>query len=273
MIDVLNCGAGVQSTAILLAVRDGVLPPLDHAIFADTGWEPKDIYDHLPGLERLCQDMGTQWHVVTIGRSILDDSMVAKLPSQDRKPGERWASMPLFIQNADGTRGMIRRQCTYEYKIRPIDRKLRELIGLKPRQRAPKTPTVRQWYGISFDERRRMKLPDHDWVENFYPLVEDRHSRSWCENYITDAGWTAVKSACIGCPFHDDGAWRRMKLERPDEFAEACRVDDQIRVAPDRRGAAFLHSSLIPLREVDFRNDFDKGQLPLFEECSGTCWT
>ena len=36
---ILSLGAGVQSSAVLLMSCDGVLPKLDCAIFADTGWE------------------------------------------------------------------------------------------------------------------------------------------------------------------------------------------------------------------------------------------
>ena len=46
----LNLGAGVQSTTLaLMAARgelpDGELP--DFAVFADTGWEPTAVYQHL----------------------------------------------------------------------------------------------------------------------------------------------------------------------------------------------------------------------------------
>jgi hypothetical protein len=43
----LSLGAGVQSTTLLLMALDGTLPGLDYAIFADTGWEPQRVYDHL----------------------------------------------------------------------------------------------------------------------------------------------------------------------------------------------------------------------------------
>ncbi|WSA82652.1 hypothetical protein OG930_06905 [Streptomyces sp. NBC_01799] len=44
---VLSLGAGVQSTCLLLMAAEGHLPGLDVAIFADTGWEPRAVYDHL----------------------------------------------------------------------------------------------------------------------------------------------------------------------------------------------------------------------------------
>ena len=49
---------------------------------------------------------------------------------------------------------MIQRQCTGQYKIQPVVKKVRELHGLKPRQRMPKTE---MWLGITLDEIQRMK--------------------------------------------------------------------------------------------------------------------
>ncbi len=50
MIEVLNLGAGVQSSAVLLMSIEGVLPKLDCAVFADTRWEPPAVYKQLDWL-------------------------------------------------------------------------------------------------------------------------------------------------------------------------------------------------------------------------------
>lgn len=48
---VLSLGAGVQSTTMALMAAHGEIGPMpDCAIFADTGWEPKSVYDHLEWL-------------------------------------------------------------------------------------------------------------------------------------------------------------------------------------------------------------------------------
>lgn len=49
---VLSLGAGIQSTTLVLLSAEGVLPKLDAAVFADTGWEPAGVYEHLDRLER-----------------------------------------------------------------------------------------------------------------------------------------------------------------------------------------------------------------------------
>ena len=47
----LSLGAGIQSSTVLLLACEGVIPRFDVALFADTGWEPKAVYEHLDWLE------------------------------------------------------------------------------------------------------------------------------------------------------------------------------------------------------------------------------
>ena len=48
----LSLGAGVQSTVLALMAERGEygLPKPDVAVFADTGWEPPSVYEHLDWL-------------------------------------------------------------------------------------------------------------------------------------------------------------------------------------------------------------------------------
>ena len=71
-----------------------------------------------------------------------------------------------------------------------------------------------------------------------------------------------------------------MKIEEPDSFAEAVRVDKIYRElkiqtgvgATKQRGVPFLHSSRVPLDEVDFSTAEDNGQQVMFgNECEGLC--
>lgn len=43
---ILSLGAGVQSTALLVMAAEGLID-VDAAVFADTQWEPRKVYDHL----------------------------------------------------------------------------------------------------------------------------------------------------------------------------------------------------------------------------------
>ena len=171
---VLSLGAGVQSTTLALMAAHGEIGPMpDCAVFADTGWEPAAVYDHLAWL-RSGNVLPFPVHVVS-GGDIRADLLRAGT-------GERWASIPAFTRTVRGIRievGMIRRQCTKDYKIVPIRRKVRALAGLT-RRRSPAEPVVEQWIGISFDEIVRMKPSFEPWQVNRWPLIERAMTRADC---------------------------------------------------------------------------------------------
>lgn len=47
MMRFLSLGAGVQSSTLALMIALGELPPVDAAIFSDTHWEPRAVYEWL----------------------------------------------------------------------------------------------------------------------------------------------------------------------------------------------------------------------------------
>ena len=49
---VLSLGAGVQSSTLFFKVLRGEIAPVDIAIFADTGNEPKEVYEWLKYLKK-----------------------------------------------------------------------------------------------------------------------------------------------------------------------------------------------------------------------------
>jgi hypothetical protein len=277
MIEVLNLGAGVQSSTVLLMSVCGDLPHIDHAIFADTQWEPQAVYRWLEWLTPIAELAGICVHRVTKGR--IRDDMLRSMVRGKVADGVRHVSMPLYTQNKDGTQGLIRRQCTKEYKIEPIERHLtQKILGLQPKGRLPKEPIVRRWYGISYDERQRARTADADgnWCTNWYPLIERYVTRLMCLDWMQAHGYPEPpRSACIGCPFHSNAEWRRLTDRSPEEFADAVEFDKAIRHCGGMRGDVFVHRDMVPLDEVDLRTYVDRGQLLLFDdfrdECSGMC--
>lgn len=246
-IRLLSLGAGVQSTVLALKACNGELPGLDGAIFADTGWEPAAVYRQV---ERLAAEFT---------RADIPLYRVSKgnLRSDTLDPTKRFVSVPWFVRNPDGSRGMARRQCTGEYKRALINRKARELLGAKP----PDFRTVRrgrvaeQWIGFSTDEIHRVDdRRDNLYTVKRYPLLDLNMSRKDCQRWLKASGWGEVaKSACIGCPFHGNAYWREMRASRPEEWADAVDFDRQIRKGgvrdgkPAINGEAFLHRSCVPL--------------------------
>lgn len=253
--NILSLGAGVQSTTLLMLSAAGDLPKLDAAIFADTGWEPAAVYEHLVRLDReVAQPAGIPIYRVSSG-NIRDDAL---------NPDHRFASMPLFVRNPDGSRGMARRQCTSEYKVRPIKEQVRRLLGAKDKANGrpgnpPKGAQVTQWIGISTDEFHRAKDSDVGYIKHTFPLLDINWSRQHCLDYLADSGWESTpKSACIGCPFHHDSQWRDLRDNHPEEWDDAVDFDQAIRNGSARanangdelRGSMFLHSLLLPLADA-----------------------
>ncbi len=245
-----------------MAAHGAVGPMPDCAIFADTGREPRAVYEHL---DWLMSPNVLPFPVVVVGAGNMRDNLLAA------SRGERWASIPAFARSVDRrgnvSIGMIRRQCTGDYKIEPIRRKVRELVQLT-RKRSPTFAVVEQWIGISFDEVIRMKPSREAWQRNRWPLIEERMTRRDCLAWLRKSGYPdPPKSACIGCPFHDNGRWRAMRDHDEEAWRDAIDVDRAIRTGiRGIRGEVYLHRSGVPLEEADH------GQLDLWpNECEGMC--
>jgi len=281
---IANIGAGVQSTTMLLLSIHGELPKPDAAIFADTKWEPSYVYEQVDWLRAQAERAGIPFYVVTAGA--LPDAIKAainKAPGPNGGVIGRVSNPPFYVQSPqDGPtpkkEGRLRRGCTRDYKIAPIHRKCRELaeerFGTK---RLPENCVV-QWRGISLDEIHRTRSKgdrDPKYIAVEYPLIDLRFTRLRCVDFLKDHGYHVPrKSACLGCPFHDNAYWRSLKQNHPDEFEATAEFDQKIRSGlPGVAGEVYMHRSLIPLAQVDLSPD-DQRFLPGFaEECDGVCNT
>lgn len=276
---VISLGLGVQSTWLYIASSIGILPKVDAAIFADTGREKTKTLEYLNWLIGWA-DKNSSIPLIVIQKK----NLYADLLNTENITGDRFSSIPAYTKNVDGSVGMLRRQCTNEYKIEQVDKAIRELLGLKPKMRIK--GVVEIWKGISIDEIQRMTIPHEKWKTFVYPfcgyhvsnkagaiksLSEYRMTRSSIINeYIKYNMPVPPKSSCVFCPYQSDRAWFDMKNNNPEDFTAAVKVDEAIRNSAKKGilSPAFLHDSCRPLKDIDFSgndNDLWKG------ECSGTC--
>lgn len=264
MLTVLNLGGGVQSSTLALMLDRGELDPMpDLAIHADTQSDPPHV---MAMVDWLAATVSYEVMVVTNG-SVADDLALGR-----NTTGHSFISPPLHIRHADGTSGMGRRQCTDEYKVRPIDRAIRERLGLVKGARWPTHPVVTQVFGISVDEAIRVRDPRRPATLNAYPLVDARITRAQCAAWWTanapDDAPALGRSACFVCPYQSSGEWRDLRAAHPDLFARAVDIDAAVRDTADD-GAQFLHRSRLPLADAV---DADDAQGDLFGgECDGLC--
>jgi hypothetical protein len=243
---VISLGAGVQSTTMALMAAHGEITPMpDCAIFADTQWEPRAVYAHLEWLVGVLP-----FPVAQVSLGNLKEAVTAG----------GFSSVPFYTDT-----GLGARQCTYQYKLRPLYKEVRRLLG-------GKTPKggCEMWVGISTDEMVRMKDARVQYIKNRFPLVEKGLKRHDCLRWMEERGYpTPPRSACLGCPFKRDSEWRQTRDGPQDEWLATIEADKQIRAASGK--PQFMHRSLKPLDEVDLSTAEDHGQLNFLSECEGMC--
>lgn len=277
MLNILMLGAGIQSSTILLMSEAGDLPRLDGAIFSDTQWESRRTYKHLDWLKK---QVSIPLHVVSAGN--LREHTIQGMTGGKKEEGEIYASIPLRTLRPDGSQGMIRRQCTKEYKINPIDKFIkRELLGLR-KYETMSAGMVGKWFGISSDEAKRVRIARNAWERNIYPLLnmpeqflEHPFSRVDCEEWLLERfpDYRIPRSSCLGCPYHSRAEWRSVR-EDSIEWEETIAVDRAIRNNNKIGAQCFLFRDCIPLEEADIDSAEDKGQMIfdfLESECLGYC--
>ena len=251
---VISLGLGVQSTALYMMSSLGRIPRADYAIFADLGAESNKTYEVLEYLKDWSKYNNGIPIEITKEKNLLKDIL-----NQTNSTGQKFASIPAFSESG----GMVRRQCTSEYKIQPVVKKIRELHKLKFRQRMPKTEV---WLGISMDEIQRMKISQLPRIDYYYPLIEERMSRGDCYRFFKEKNFPIPdKSSCIFCPYHSDKNWKDIKENNPKAWDKCIEVDNAIRGASKKglNDKMFLHRSLIPLKDIEFA---DQQELFLCEE-------
>lgn len=254
MINVISFGSGKQSSYMLLNALEGAYKfKPDLAIFSDTGCEPDYVYTYLDWIKNHVKERYNFDIIVVSHGNILTDTI--EYLEGKRK---RVASLPLRLASD----GIIMRQCTNDYKIAPLRRYLQNIRGKED---------IRLWIGISLDEIERIKTSNVKYIQNYYPLIENRINIAEILNWYKANNYLEpMKSACLICPFHSDNYWRMFKKQYPNEFIKACDFDDAIRKYPNLKSDAYLSKHLKPLREIDFTQQ--PSLFPeLIEECEGLC--
>jgi len=277
-IRVLNLGAGVQSSAIFMMIADGELPPVDMAIFADTGDEPRSVYDHVEFLKKI--DNGPP--ITTVSAGNLGDNLIRGINST----GQRFVAIPSFLSVDGESTGIGRRQCTKEYKLIPIEAEIRRVLGILPGHRVPKDVHITQVFGLSFDEPKRVvRVKDQfrsrsQWNCEF-PLFDQYMTRQDCLAYLKDRlpNIHIPRSACVFCPYKSDAEWQHLKDTDEDGWARAVEIDKAIRdeTSVCTRGmnaTQYLHRSCVPLELVQLQPKEESRQkrIPWSDmDCEGMC--
>ncbi len=262
-LEIISLGAGVQSTTMaLMAAHKEITPMPDCAIFADTEAEPKPVYEHLQWLKKILP-----FPVYTASAGSLKDAALAALKDKNL-PG----TPPFFTVDNKGRPGRMSRQCTTDFKVMPIRRKIRKLLNKGPNDYIP-AKAVRLWIGISADEAVRYKPSRVKYIEHRYPLLEgvDRQDGLWmkrqdCLAWMKKNDYKMPpRSACTFCPNRSNADWKWLKENDPKGFQDAIEFEgDAQTITSD----LYLHQKIKPLAEIDFD---ESSQLNWLNECEGMC--
>lgn len=274
MLNIISLGAGVQSTTMALMAAHGEITPMpDCAIFADTGWEPKSVYDHLAWL---MSDNVLPFPVHQVSHGDLWKSASTVRRTRDGQRTYIPTAIPVYT--VDGLRrGVGRRNCTRDFKINPVNAKIRELAGL-PRVLKRHGVIAEVWIGISADEAHRQKPNQKSYLQSRWPLLERDIDRHQCLEWMAAKGYPIPpRSACTFCPFRSDDSWLALL---PEEFADAVEKEQELQSAyaesSELQSVPYLHSSRVPLGLVELiptpSGQAKPRQLNMFgNECEGMC--
>ena len=268
---VVSPGRGVQSKVMaLMAGTESFDRVADCAIFADTYWEPPSVYEHLAWLK---DKRRFPLYVVDNGKSLRKDVK----PLTNHSNSRSYVEIPVYLKGKSGEiKGFGRRQCTTNYKMRPIRNKIRELLGLRKGQRVPSGTVVELWLGISTDEAVRMKDSHEKWMTNRYPLIETGMSRQdWIDWWTARYDRPLERSACVACLFQSRQRWVESKHRWSVLFAEAVEIDAKMWDGLAFAKEPYLHSLRKPLNQsvaLDKADMEAEGQKDGFgNECEGHC--
>lgn len=239
-IRILSLGWGTQSWGLAAMSALGILPKVDFAVHADTGWERRETIEFAARWTPWLEERGIE--VVTVKSPFVEMSPL------DRK----WVTPPFFTRGPKGD-GMLYRTCTDRWKVRPMQKWQRgelERRGLKKSQ-----GVIEKWLGFTLDEAHRANDYGPKYVRKVYPfleMLERPYTRGMVIQWLEKEGLEVpVKSSCIICPFHGYQQWREIQLADNGDWERAVEVDRAIR--HKRPGfLCYLASDRKPLEDHNF---------------------
>ncbi len=264
--NVIMYGAGTQSTGMILMALNGEFDTKpEFAVFSDTGAEPQHVLDYNQYFsEYVLNEFG--FEIITIQHKNLDQEINDYLNGKIK----RVAAIPLRTRSEGiiGS-GMLRRQCTQDYKIAPLNKLIKQKLRIK-RKNKIQYKSVAKWMGISLDEIQRLKTSLEWWNVIVYPLIEKGYRRQDTVNYVKKFGLKEPpRSACYFCPFHSPSYWRYLNDNYPNEFQKAIVFDEKIRNYKGLKQKAYLHRNLKPLKDINF--NYQTSLIDMIDECDGYC--
>ncbi len=301
---ILHNGGGTQSGTLIEMIHGGLIERPNAIIQADTGDEPKYIYKQWERDRRLMHEIGIPYLVVSNGNmhdDLYGGKRFAAMPLFTvRKNGrnrtgkkqhnnkDQIAAFDIDVFKVDAPpteivafgvsaqfkhNGKLKRQCTSEYKIKPIEKELRVMLLETKLAReykngaihVNKNVLVESWLGYTTEEMQRVNDSNLHWQYFRYPLIELGMTKNDCKKWLEVNGKPKrLGSFCKKCPLIGNPQMRELRDNDPDgwyndrlPFDDHLR-DGRLRISATAKGDVFLHPSMIPMKDVSIEGDEEK---------------
>lgn len=182
---VVSFGGGTNSTAMLIGmVRCGIVP--DAILFADTGGELPEVYEHINAFSAWLKErsfpeivwvrkVNADQAVYTLEKNCLDEEMLPSL--------------------AYGFKG-----CSQKYKIQPQDKWCNNWQPARDCWNCGNVVLKFIGYDAGPRDRARARIACDEKYTYRYPLIEWNWDRTICRDVCLSEGFDPLKSSCFFCP-------------------------------------------------------------------------
>lgn len=199
-LQVLSFGGGVQSSAIILLIKDKILPKPDIIVHSDTGSELPETENIVRRFQQISEELGIPFFIVRSHLGKLHEHYLSK------------QSVPVV--------GF--RSCTDNFKIAPQRRLFRKIVG-----KGNGKILVNCWLGITTDESHREIQSEVQWITNSFPLLQLNLSRKDCIEINQSHKLTITKSGCFNCPYGGKKWFVNLYNNHPDLFKICVQMEKE----------------------------------------------
>ena len=239
---VVSYGGGVNSTALLVGLEERDEQP-DYIIFADTGGEKPQTYEHIERMrEWLKSKSMPDITIVMEGNGLEDDCL-----TRETLPGKAFGFG----------------SCSERYKVRPQRRWIKQQ-GIT---------NVMWLVGIHNGERKRAERTLNQRDDVRFPLIEWGWNQEDCVDAIRRAGLPLpVKSACFFCPSMRKQEVLALAKDDPRLFKRAVEMEDAAiengLTTVKGLGRNYSWRKLVEADKAQLRLPiFDDHQAPICDQC------
>lgn len=238
---IVSFGGGVNSTALLVGLEERDEKP-DLILFADTGGEKPETYQHVERMQAWLESKGMPEIVTVREKKTLESDCMER----ETLPGKAFGFG----------------SCSERWKVRPQRRYLKQQGITEP-----------MWLvGIHAGEIHRAKRTRNQRSDVRFPLIEWKWKQEDCIDAIRCAGLPIpVKSACFFCPSMRKQEVVQISKTHPDLFARAVEMEQAANEAGHLEtikglGRHWSWEKLVAADEAQLKL-FDDVQAPICDTC------